>query len=496
MFDIISEEEYLCLCKLHGIKAMPSMCNFTTKCTNGVPTHAKSWSVVLGKFDPRLWTKTDCFSPVISIPMVRLLTALAVYNKCTIKQGDCKFAFIQTSLPAEELTIVKPHFGCPFSGKCTSWELKRSLYGLRRVPRHWYKLFSDIIQSPEIGLRPTKHDACIFHGSLIPGKPPLYLAIYVDDFLYFSLDDEVEKYFETALCQKLRVDFLGDAGWYLGMKFNWNHGSDGLVSRHISEEGYAAAIVEDMGLSNANKSPLMTPFCSGLPIGAIPSVDMSPTDCAHIIAQMQSWLGMINWLQMCTRPDLATIFSLLSSYMHCPSPGHLEAVKHVAKYILSTMDLGLQFTSKPNSSLESFIHFPLSDGDPTDPTMPPSFNSFCDANWGPQDASKPSPTNTREVSIQESRSICGHIFFIGGCPILWKTHKEARFSHSSSEAEVKATDECVKNKQMFRHVLTDLNLLDNTIPTNVYNDNRGSVYWSNSFSTKGMHHVNIRANAG
>ncbi len=141
MFDIISEEEYLHLCKLHGIKAMPSICNFTIKCTNGVPTHAKSWSVVLGNFDPRLWTKTDCFSPVISIPMVRLLTALAVHNKCTIKQGDCKFAFIQTSLPAEELTIVKPPVGCPFSGKCTYWELKRSLYGLRRVPRHWYKLF-------------------------------------------------------------------------------------------------------------------------------------------------------------------------------------------------------------------------------------------------------------------------------------------------------------------------------------------------------------------
>ncbi len=61
--------------------------------------------------------------------------------------------------------------------------------------------------------------------------------------------------------------------------------------------------------------------------------------------------------------------------------------------------------------------------------------------------------------------------------------------------EVKATDECVKNIQMFCHVLTDLNLLDSTIPTNVYNDNRGSVDWSNSFSTKGMCHVNIRENA-
>ncbi len=86
-------------------------------------------------------------------------------------------------------------------------------------------------------------------------------------------------------------------------------------------------------------------------------------------------------------------------------------------------------------------------------------------------------------------------FLHGGCPILWKTHKEARISHSSCEAEVKATDECVKNVQMFRHLLTDLQLLDTSIPTNVYNDNRGSVDWSNSFSTKGMRHVNICENA-
>jgi hypothetical protein len=78
--------------------------------------------------------------------------------------------------------------------------------------------------------------------------------------------------------------------------------------------------------------------------------------------------------------------------------------------------------------------------------------------------------------------------------MLWKTHKEARISRSSCEAEVKSMDKCFKNAQMFRHVLSDLNLLDPHCPIPVYNDNCGSVEWSNSFSTKGMHHVNIREN--
>ncbi len=60
---------------------------------------------------------------------------------------------------------------------------------------------------------------------------------------------------------------------------------------------------------------------------------------------------------------------------------------------------------------------------------------------------------------------------------------------------MKAADECVKNVQMFHHVLTDLDLLDSSIHTNVSNDNCGSVDWSNSFSTKDMHHINIHESA-
>jgi hypothetical protein len=98
------------------------------------------------------------------------------------------------------------------------------------------------------------------------------------------------------------------------------------------------------------------------------------------------------------------------------------------------------------------------------------------------------------VSIDESKSICGHLFFYGGCPFLWKTHKEKGVSRSSCEADIKATDECVKNIQMFCNILSDLHLCPTT-PIPVYNDNRGAVDWSHSLSTKGMRHLNIRENA-
>ncbi len=48
---------------------------------------------------------------------------------------------------------------------------------------------------------------------------------------------------------------------------------------------------------------------------------------------------------------------------------------------------------------------------------------------------------------------------------------------------------------MFRYVLGELSLINLTQATAIYNDNKGAVDWSNSSSTKGMRHVNIRENA-
>jgi hypothetical protein len=292
---------------------------------------------------------------------------------------------------------------------------------------------------------------------------------------------------------------MGDAEFFLGLKFDWIMSDDGHVDCRISQEAYAHTIVNELGLSQANINPLMTPFRSGFPIDTIPVVDMSPESRAPLVGKMQCWLGMINWLTMGTRPDLSTVFSLLASHTNSPSPGHLDAVKHLGRYIKSTAELGLLFSSRRNVALESYVYFPVNGVDdlPSCGTAP-TLLGFCDANWGPQDASVPQVSDSsslRLVSPLETRSICGHVLMMGGAPVFWKCHKESRNSRSSTEAEVKATDECTKSVQMFRNILGELNLINLTLATAIYNDNRGAVNWSNTSSTKGMRHVNIRENA-
>jgi len=454
----------------------------------GDPVRAKSRIVVLGNQETTPWSKTDCFTPVVSAPVVRLMAALAVRNKTVLKQGDCKNAFCHTALPEKEVTIVRPPANCPISKPNTYWKLNKTLYGLRRSPQHWFNTLSKYFR--EIGLRPTSHDSCLFVGTPVPGKAPIYVALFVDDFVYFSPDSDVEQYFEETLASKVKVDFMGQVDYFLGILFDWKRHDDGSVSVHLSQEAYANQIVESMGLSDSVSSPTMTPYRSGLPIDCIPPVDMSDSERAPLLTLYRRFLGMLNWLTISTRPDLMTVHSLLAIATTKPTQGHLDAIRYVGRYIKATADYGISFSSNANDSLESFLTFPLDDSIPN--VLKPT--AFTDSNWGPQDASVPTYKTSRQVSLNETRSISGHLVFLSGGPLIWKSQKEKRTSRSSCEAEVKATDDCTKSVQWLRNILEDLDLLPPR-PTPIFNDNQAAVIWSNSSSTKGMHHYNVRENA-
>lgn len=169
--------------------------------------------MVLGNHEERVWSKAEKFAPVLRFDSLRFLTSLAVEKRRTLKQGDCKNAFCQGELPPEELTIIRPPSGDPDAAKDEYWVLKKTLYGLRRSPRHWFLKIDGILKS--MGLQPNRHDPCLYSGFLRdphdPSAPvstiPITIGLYVDDFVYFSESDEVERRFERLLGSSVKVDF-------------------------------------------------------------------------------------------------------------------------------------------------------------------------------------------------------------------------------------------------------------------------------------------------
>ena len=192
----------------------------------------------------------------------------------------------------------------------------------------------------DLGIKPGLHDPCLYQNvpsspndrdstcvlqfpadRPVPADKPLHLGLYVDDFVYFSEDPEIERRFERFLSAKLKVELIGTVNWFLGTHFKWSSHQDGSLSVHLSQEAYAQNVVETYRLTSINFNPLATPYRSGCPIDTTQSTTIDEEEQAFVRRRegYQSLVGRLTWLATNTRPDLFTAVSFLSSYSSCPA---------------------------------------------------------------------------------------------------------------------------------------------------------------------------------
>lgn len=217
------------------------------------------------------------------------MTSLAVHHQQVMKNCDVKQAFVQSSLPENEVYFVKPPVGCPWSKPGTYWQLLHSLYGRCHAPKLWFeKLCAHLLN---MGLKQSTISPCLFVGSLLEGQPPIYIGIYVDDIIYyFSASDQVEKAYEQHLSTIGNVDFMGQVTHFLGIEFSWCHHNDGHLSVSLTQQSFAENLVDSVNYSTASTSSFVTPYCSGLSIDSIPESTLS-----FII---NPWLVVLNGLHI------------------------------------------------------------------------------------------------------------------------------------------------------------------------------------------------------
>jgi hypothetical protein len=226
------------------------------------------------------------------------------------------------------------------------------------------------------------------------------------------------------------VDFMGQVSHFLGIEFMWQKFPDDNLCVSLTQQSFVESLLNSLNISFEGILTYTSPYKSGVHIDSIPSVDMPSNERDKLRLQYQSLVGSLNWLAHTTRPDLSTVVSLLAQYQSCPSPGHYDAAIYVAKYLATTKQLGLYFTSLRSSTMESFLHFPVQE----------SLLSMADANWGPQDASI---KKTSELPLFVSQSMSAYYIDLYG-PLHWLSKCQTITTSSSAEAEIYATDECVK----------------------------------------------------
>ena len=148
----------------------------------------------------------------------------------------------------------------------------------------------------------------------------------------------------------------------------------------MSQTAFIDTLTTIANLNDSNTAK--TPYRSGLPVDKLEPPDKPATP--DLILQMQQLVGSLQWLSQSTRPDIATITNILVQYQSNPSPQHIDSAKRVIQYLKGTSTMGIRFQQQPSSSISGYLNFPIDHKEPM---------GLTDANWGPQDQSKTSPTS-------------------------------------------------------------------------------------------------------
>ena len=140
-----------------------------------------------------------------------------------------------------------------------------------------------------------------------------------------------------------------------------------------------------------------------------------------------SVLGAIMYLANLTRPDLVTAVNKLSRYVVNPSHAHYRALTRVVTFAYQTRDRYLRYTEAPEED-DPFRLYSASD------------SSYADC-------------------VDTGRSTIGRCHWMGKkCNglIEWKSSLPKMAAASTTEAELQAAAECIKDSIYFRVLLYDL----------------------------------------
>ena len=361
----------------------------------------------------------ETFSPVVRWETIRVLIAIAVHLNWPLHQLDVLTAFLNGILQ-EDVYMHQPHGFVKPGKEHLVCKLHKALYGLKQSPRAWYARLHTALLA--WGLIQSLSDPNLYFAHI--GSHTVALLVYVDDILLTGSDSRLISQLKTHLQHQFKTNDLGPLHRYLGVQFDRT--TNGL---HMHQRPYALSILQFFHMEDCKHS--LTPLHEGLSLSKhsdTPLVD--PTLYRMLV-------GKLLFLTK-TRPDLIHAVSVVSRFMQNPQEAHLQAAKHILRYVRRYPDLGLFFKQGEENRL----------------------HGYTDADYG-QD-------------IDDRISVGAYIFFLGTSPISWNSKKQSSTSRSSCESEYRALAQCTCEAIWLRRLLEELRILDDK-PTHLFCDNQSNI---------------------
>lgn len=425
-------------------KAIASKWVFKTKRNaDGDLVRHKARLVVKGCSQKEGIDYTETFAPVVRYNSIRFLFALAAKHDMKVYQLDAVTAFLNGDLQ-EEVYMKQPEGFDDCSGKVC--RLVKSLYGLKQASRIWNKKLSAALV--DLGLVRSDVDQCIYYH--VNNQRMVYVAIYVDDGLGFSNEEQFAQRIKMELSLKFKMVDMGLAHSVLGMRIQRDEVNKTFK---IDQSEYISRVLKRFGMDDCN--PVSTPLDLSQKLTAdMCSQTYEAQKEMEKVPYMEA-IGRLLFAAQNTRPDISFAVNLLSRFSKNPGKGHWLAVKRILRYLKGTLEMGIVY-SKFSEDL----------------------TGFCDADWA--------------ADVDERRSTSGYVFTMQGGAISWGTHRQRTVALSSTEAELMSIVGALQEMLWLRRLKAELTPGCTEITT-LYCDNKSaiSIVRNNNFSPR-TKHVDIK----
>lgn len=312
-------------------------------------------------------------------------------------------------------------------------KLKKSIYGLKQASRQWYIKFDEVVAS--MGFEENKVDQCIYLK--VRGSKFIFLILYVDDILLASNNLDLLLVTKKTLSTSFDMKDLGEASFFdLGIEIHRDRNQKLLG---LSQKAYIDRVLKRFNMETCK--PGDAPIVKGDEL----SKDQCPKSNIEMNAMSNvpyaSAVASLMYAQVCTRPDLSFVVSVLGRYLSNPGYAHWVAAKKVMRYLQKTKDYMLVYREVDDLNVIGY--------------------SDADFAGCPDD----------------EKSTSGYIFKMAGGALSWKSVKQALTASSTMQAEFVALYGAATHSMWLKNFISALGIVDSiSRPLKIFCDNSSAVF--------------------
>jgi hypothetical protein len=409
---------------------------------------------------------TETHSPVVKLKTLRILLAMSALFGLDIGQIDVDTAYLNGDLSEPNyMEMPKGFERSDSNGNPLVAKLQKALYGLHQSGREWYFTLRKFLLSQ--GFSEFKSEPCAYAKIDPDTKQFIFVFVYVDDILICSPDKGAIERTKQVIRSRFDIKDLGNAEWVLKVQIKKLSGGLFLCQETYLIETLKSFDMWDIPESKFKDTPMAVNWEHD---------DQSPLLSDKQNSEYATLIAKIIYLSQLTRPDVLYTVNTLAQFQRPARECNWKAAMRMLQYLRKTYDWGLYYQSASRGDVMIF----RSDSSASREEGFPG-RQFPEG-YGPALA-----TDASYGQEHDRKSRSAYAFIVFGCLVSWYSKKQPTTALSSTEAELNALVEGIKEAEWMRMFLQELGfIIDKPIVSS--QDNQSVI----AIAENPIHHARIK----